>query len=154
MIPDWIRESNLIEGVNDSEEDARCLKAWKELQQREWTITTILWIHKRIMFVLRRDIAGKWRDCNVQVGNHIATHWHNVPGEMSAWAWNERFAWEHGGWDEIKKAHVRFERIHPFEDGNGRTGRMIMNWQRKMEGLEPLCIKASERQEYYKWFSQ
>ena len=149
---DWIRESNLIEGIDDPKEDARCLVVWKLLRRKRWSLTSVLWIHSRIMFVLNRRIAGKWRECNVRVGNHIPTHWHNVPGQMSAWVWNETFAHEKG-WEEIKKAHVRFETIHPFEDGNGRTGRMLMNWQRVKAGLEPLCIKASERVEYYKWFT-
>jgi hypothetical protein len=51
-----------------------------------------------------------------------------------------------------KNAHIRFERIHPFVDGNGRTGRMLMWWHERMLGLEPTLIKAEEKEKYYEWF--
>jgi Fic family protein len=47
---------------------------------------------------------------------------------------------------------VAFERIHPFRDGNGRVGRIIMNAQRLQAGLPILIIPASERRLYYEWF--
>jgi fido (protein-threonine AMPylation protein) len=53
------------------------------------------------------------------------------------------------GW---RDAHVRFEHIHPFVDGNGRLGRMLMNWQRKQEGLDILVIEDAKKHEYYEWF--
>jgi len=49
--------------------------------------------------------------------------------------------------------HINFEKIHPFIDGNGRIGRMLLNWQRVKLGLPVLVIKESEKQEYYKWFN-
>ncbi len=53
-----------------------------------------------------------------------------------------------------KELHVMYERIHPFLDGNGRTGRIFMNWTRvKRCKLPVLVIKEEERQEYYKWFA-
>ena len=54
--------------------------------------------------------------------------------------------------DKITENHVKFESIHPFVDGNGRTGRLLMNWIRIKIGLPILVIKESEKFEYYKWF--
>jgi len=51
-----------------------------------------------------------------------------------------------------KKLHVHYEAIHPFIDGNGRTGRMFMNYWRVKVGLPILVIKELERHEYYEWF--
>lgn len=45
--------------------------------------------------------------------------------------------------------HAEFVRIHPFADGNGRTSRMIMNYQLMSGGLLPISIQASDRLEYY-----
>ena len=42
--------------------------------------------------------------------------------------------------EKITELHFRFERIHPFEDGNGRTGRMILNRQLINIGLLPIAL--------------
>jgi len=52
----------------------------------------------------------------------------------------------------IKEQHIAFETIHPYEDGNGRMGRLILNWQRVHCGLPILVIKDSEKNLYYQWF--
>ena len=46
--------------------------------------------------------------------------------------------------------HAEFVRIHPFADGNGRTSRMIMNYQLMAAGLLPISIQADDRLEYYR----
>jgi Fic family protein len=46
--------------------------------------------------------------------------------------------------------HHKFERIHPFADGNGRTGRMLMNYMLVKEGYPPCIIQKKKRQEYIK----
>ena len=45
--------------------------------------------------------------------------------------------------------HAMFENIHPFKDGNGRTGRIIMNHMLEEAGFPPIAIKASSRAGYY-----
>lgn len=54
--------------------------------------------------------------------------------------------------EHIKRDHIVFEEIHPFVDGNGRTGRMLMNWQRLDNNLNILTIWNKEKSAYYKWF--
>lgn len=48
----------------------------------------------------------------------------------------------------ILESHVAFEKIHPFSDGNGRTGRMIMNFLLLENDLPPLIIKKENRSMY------
>ena len=45
--------------------------------------------------------------------------------------------------------HAEFVRIHPFKDGNGRTSRMIMNYQLMLSGWQPISIPKEERLRYY-----
>jgi len=45
--------------------------------------------------------------------------------------------------------HLRFERVHPFIDGNGRTGRLILNFQLMKAGYLPIDVKYQDRRRYY-----
>ena len=55
-----------------------------------------------------------------------------------------------------KEMHIRFEKIHPFVDGNGRTGRILMWWHEIKNGQEPTLIRSNEadRHYYYQWFQE
>ena len=45
--------------------------------------------------------------------------------------------------------HAEFVRIHPFVDGNGRTGRLIMNYQLLLNGYLPVSVAKENRLDYY-----
>lgn len=52
--------------------------------------------------------------------------------------------------DDILNFHVQFERIHPFQDGNGRVGRLVMFWQCLQSGIVPFIITEELRLFYYR----
>lgn len=54
--------------------------------------------------------------------------------------------------EAVAEFHLRFEGIHPFIDGNGRTGRLIMNFELMKAGLLPVNIKYTDRIKYYDCF--
>lgn len=45
--------------------------------------------------------------------------------------------------------HAEFVRIHPFIDGNGRTSRLLMNYQLMSDGFLPVSIAKENRLDYY-----
>ena len=49
--------------------------------------------------------------------------------------------------------HLQFEGIHPFIDGNGRTGRLIMNFTLMQNGYPPIDVKFADRKRYYDCFT-
>ncbi|OGP93599.1 MAG: hypothetical protein A2156_10660 [Deltaproteobacteria bacterium RBG_16_48_10] len=68
---------------------------------------------------------------------------------------NQGFSQE-GFFNFLAKQHVLFEAIHPFNDGNGRTGRIILNYFLISAGYPPVILKGDEenKKKYYKALEQ
>ena len=54
--------------------------------------------------------------------------------------------------ERVSLFHLRFESIHPFVDGNGRTGRLLLNMQLMQAGYPPINVKFADRKRYYDAF--
>jgi Fic family protein len=48
--------------------------------------------------------------------------------------------------------HLKFEGIHPFIDGNGHTGRLVLNFTLMQHGYPPINVKFADRRRYYDCF--
>lgn len=149
----FLRESNAIEGVFDEESFEDSVAAWEYLiQENTLNKGSILEAHALLMKRqgIEERYKGHFRDCDVYVGDRKGV----APAVVSLMIgdWAARTMNSNMKLDS-KRLHVLYEYIHPFIDGNGRTGRMFMNWTRVKLFDEPiLIIKADERGEYYKWF--
>lgn len=54
----------------------------------------------------------------------------------------------------LARLHAWFERIHPFADGNGRTGRLVLNFMLLQRGYPPAVLHSTERRRYLKALAQ
>jgi Fic family protein len=148
----WIRESNLIENIDNETSDRDSFDAWRKFtEQKKFNIEVILRCHEDIMWRSSQRIAGSLRKVNVRVGDRICPDYKRVPNLLRKWLVTYSRAIN---FETIREAHIVFERIHPFEDGNGRTGRMIMNWMLIKAGLDIFVWEFKDRENYYKWFSE
>ncbi len=148
----FLEQSNAIEGVYDADSLVQAGYAWEFItKEKELTVNNIKKTHKILMLhqPLRPDERGYFRQRPVYIGGKEATKYYFIKEYMKAWLLSCRLSPEH--W---KLQHIEYEKIHPFIDGNGRTGRIFMNWQRIKAGLPILVIEESKKQDYYKWFDQ
>lgn len=56
--------------------------------------------------------------------------------------------------EKLAVTHLAFERIHPFADGNGRTGRVLLSFELLRQGLLPLVIPQESRTEYFRLLAE
>lgn len=130
------------------------------VKEDKLTVENILIAHKILMHgKLPIDERGHFRKCAVYVGRYEGKPYGKISELMTHWIKNANDVVVNGQKENeaflekiIKEHHVIFESIHPFIDGNGRIGRLIMNWQRVKVGLPILVILEKEKQDYYKWF--
>ena len=153
---EFLKESNAIEGEYSEEALADAKQAWIMacMNTKEGiNLDYILGIHRRLMKRLNPRIAGKIRKCDVWVGGRKGYNPEIIKEELFLLC-NPGIYPTHT-MKMIKRWHIQFEKIHPFEDGNGRTGRILMNIQLLKAKLPILVIHEGKEQfEYYKWFRE
>lgn len=129
-----------------------------ETKAKETEISTslMLLLHKMLIANIRDDIAGRFRtgDEWVRVGAHIGADPKDVERLVV-----DMLAAYHGGKDghivaRIARLHLAFESVHPFNDGNGRIGRVLNNYELIREGYVPINIAFANRARYYEAFKE
>ena len=120
----------------------------KMLLPFEKTVIDEEWIKKTNGYI--RHMQGEYRDTAVYIGNLSESIYYppapqDVPKLMKKWMreTNIEAVTAKDIFEKIAANHVRFERIHPFSDGNGRTGRMIINQQLINNGFLPISIQPT-----------
>ena len=114
----------------------------------------ILRLHQMLIGGIDDAIAGRFRRQGeyVRVGTHIAPAPEHVELMMDSILIG--YSSDLGSYflDKIARFHLDFESIHPFCDGNGRLGRVLINFQLLQLGLPRLIVRNSEKQRYYRAF--
>ena len=162
---EFLRESNNIEREYGETAFTDAVEAWRYAVKncKNITLKYVLKIHGLLMENIGPAIAGKVRDCDVYIGQQhkmfinkalieddIKALVDVMNNDLKAMRSEPDIKKE----EKAKALHVWFESIHPFVDGNGRTGRILYNIHRLKAGL-PLHIihTGYDQWEYYKWFN-
>ena len=126
----------------------------KKVKERELGRDLIVLFHQMLIGGIDDAIAGRFRGKGeyVRVGTYIASAPEHVE-RMIQTALLE-YSSDLGTYflDRIAKFHLDFETIHPFCDGNGRIGRVIINFQLLQHGLPRIIIRNKEKHVYYRAF--
>ena len=116
---------------------------------------TILLLHKILLSGIDNSIAGRFRKAGeyVRVGTHIAPATEHVERMVDSALAEYSSDHETYAHDKVAQFHLEFEHVHPFCDGNGRIGRVLINWQLQRLGYPPVIIRNKEKHLYYATFA-
>jgi len=126
-------------------------KAVKE----EITKEIILLLHQMLMGGIDDKIAGRFRKKGefVRVGSYIAPAPEQLERMINEILLDYSSNLTPFFVDKISKFHLDFEISHPFCDGNGRIGRVLINYQLSRLGFPAIIIRNKEKEQYYESFN-
>ena len=181
-IPEMVYNSNAIENSTLTLEDTEKILAGGHLERKvsvreiyeaknlakltetllekythKLTIKLILGLHKTLLTHIDDSIAGRFRSGKewVRVGNHLGANPQFVPTLMQELVDGYNQNKTAYFLDAIAHFHAEVETIHPFVDGNGRMGRVLINLQLMNAGLPPIIIQnKSKNTAYYPLFTK
>lgn len=115
----------------------------------QWNIRSI---HSLILKEIDKQNAGKYRTENVVISGaeHIPPKSYEINVLMQELMEEYDSHWE--DYHPVLRAallHGEFVKIHPFIDGNGRTARLLLNFELMKNGYTPIIIKNEDRAKYY-----
>ena len=106
---------------------------------------------KKLNETINRDIKDTegYRTVKVFIrgSEHIPPAPEKIPNLMTYFVYN----YNHDEEDIFTKIAIEFEKIHPFEDGNGRTGRLLLNYELLKNNIPPVVISKEERVKYFEF---
>jgi Fic family protein len=134
--------ANAIEYIRNTKEDL--------------SLSLLLKLHK-LCFQGSKPFAGKFREVNVVIRNSMGKVIHaGVQKEELKDYLKDFIEWYKKNTDKFKPLtlaaiiHNQFEHIHPFQDGNGRVGRLLLNFILIKNNYPPINIMLEDRAEYYR----
>jgi len=149
----------LEEGISPEGKDLREIyeventrKAYNFMKKHKKGINSdfIKKIHHQLTYNILGEHAGRFRRIQVYMGGskHIPTRASEVSKEMASLIRWIKFHKKLHQVILVTYTHHFFIAIHPFIDGNGRAGRLLLNFMLMKSGFPPICIKRDERIRY------
>ena len=103
------------------------------------------------MYITVNQAAEKWGISEITGAKHEPVPPYLIQPKIEELLESYRYSTEHIV-TKLARFHIEFEAIHPFIDGNGRTGRLLVNLELMKAGYPPIDIKFKDRLAYYKAF--
>ena len=147
----------IVREVYEAKNLAKLTESLLEKNKAILNTKLILSMHKTLLTDIDDKIAGRFRVGKewVRVGNHLGANPQFVPTLMQEVVDNYNHNKISYFLDAVTHFHAEFETIHPFVDGNGRIGRVLINLQLLNLGFPPIIIQnKSKHTEYYPLFTQ
>jgi Fic family protein len=115
----------------------------------EWRIKSV---HQLILKNIDDRNAGIYRSVNVTISgaDHIPPDFTQVESGMGQFVkWHGDDTQKLHPVERAARVHADFVKVHPFVDGNGRTARLLMNFELMKDGFPPAVLSVEKRLEYY-----
>ncbi|MBU2639109.1 MAG: Fic family protein [Nanoarchaeota archaeon] len=149
IIEDKIAPKKSLRDIKETEAHA---KLFLEILEKKEKLTKklILNWHKSLFHETKPDIAGTFRDYLVKVGNYRAPDWQDIEKLIKEFILYCNKNKKMNPIELSARIHYKFEKIHPFGDGNGRIGRLLMNYILWNNEYPLLIIEYKKRRSYYR----
>lgn len=140
-----------VRDIMETVQHERAFRGLLQRRQKDITSKTILELHEEVFFGVLSD-TGRWRRINVRIegARFSPPRMQKVVKQIDDWqaSYRQRSiegenVFELGAW-----MHFHFQRIHPFSDGNGRVGRLLLNLHFLKHNWPPAHITPRQRDQY------
>ncbi len=149
IIENEIAPNKPIRDIKETENHAKVFFEMLKKKERISEDLILKW-HREIFSDSKPEISGKYRDYLVRVGDYLAPDWQDIKKLMREFI---SFISHNKNMHPVEFAgriHYKFEKVHPFGDGNGRIGRILMNYVLWYSGYPMVIITYKKRKSYYK----
>jgi len=155
LLRDWIKKDHDIREIYEVKNLAKITEMLLDNTNSSVTVESMLEFHKILLGCINDGWAGRFRSGKewVRVGAHIGANPDFVERLIKELTADYSKDTHRYFLDEIAWFHAEFETIHPFNDGNGRLGRVLVNQQLMYLGYPPIIIpNKGKHTSYYPAF--
>jgi len=148
ILEDKVAPSKPLKDIRETESHAKVFLGMLKTEEKISETLLLKW-HEDIFEETKPDIAGQFRNYLVRVGPYVAPSWRDLEKLVKQLITFVNESKLHPV-EIAARAHYMFEKIHPFGDGNGRIGRLLMNYVLWKNGYPMLIFEYTKRNAYYR----